>query len=74
MQLITNAEIKQDIEDFELRIQAAQQKLSELPAGQLPYQEHKRREQQRRVYEDEIKHVKRLIGYAEEALTETEMD
>jgi hypothetical protein len=68
MKIITDAELKKDLEGFYERLQIARNKLANLPAGHLPYQEHKKREQARRILEDEINHVKRLIGIAEEAL------
>jgi hypothetical protein len=68
MLILTDSEILTDIEDFKKRIQAAEAKLDMLPDGYLPYQEHKKRAQQQRVLEDEIAHVKRLIGIAAGAL------
>lgn len=69
IKLITDAELKQDLEGFYDRLEATRDKLAALPTEYLPYPQHKRREQKRRVYEDEIAHVKRLIAIAEEALT-----
>jgi len=46
----------------------ARKKLVELPKGYLPYQRHKKREQQRRDSQAEIDHVRRLIGYAREGI------
>lgn len=68
MQQITIKDIKEDIAAFEARISAAQTKLDMLPDGFLPISEHKRREKQRKDLLDEIDHVKRLLGYAREAL------
>lgn len=68
MLILTDEDIREDIRAFEARIAAARDKLAALPEGFLPLQEHKKREQTRQIYEDEIKHVKRLIGYAMEAL------
>ena len=43
---LTEADVLQDIEEFESRIAAAKKKLAALPKGYLPYQEHKKRELQ----------------------------
>lgn len=69
MRLITDAELKQDLEGFYDRLEATRDKLAALTTGYLPYPKHKRREQKRRVYEDEITHIKNLIRIAEGALT-----
>ena len=66
--ILTDEDIKQDIAGFEARIQEAQDKLDMIPNGYLPYNEHRKREAARQAYADEIAHVKRLIGYAREAL------
>lgn len=68
MLILTDEEILKDIAGFEQRIKSASDKLAALPAGQLSYQEHRKREAARQVYADEIEHVQRLIGYAREAL------
>ncbi|NQT70088.1 MAG: hypothetical protein HQ552_10955 [Desulfobacteraceae bacterium] len=68
MQILTTEEIKQDIEGFQARIDAARKKLAMLPGGRLAYPEHKKREMHRRQLESEIEHVHKLIGYATEAL------
>lgn len=68
MLILTDTDILKDIEDFEMRIQAAQNKLASLPEGHLTITEHKKREASRRVLTDEIKHVKNLINIAREAL------
>lgn len=65
---LTDADIRKDIRGFEQRIQAARDKLAELPVGYLPYQKNKKREKQRRDLQAEIEHVQNLIGYAREAL------
>jgi len=69
MRLITDAELNQDLEGFYDRLAATRDKLDALPTGYLPYSQHKCRQQKRRAYEEEIAHVKRLIGIAEKALT-----
>lgn len=68
---LTTESILKDIEGFQARISEAKNKLAGLPGGYLSYPEHKKREKQRRELEDEIDHVKILIGYAEEALDDT---
>ena len=68
--MITHEGILRDVLGFEKRIVEARQKLDELPAGMLPYQEHKKREEQRREHQAEIAHVQQLIKYAMEGLEE----
>jgi hypothetical protein len=70
MEILTDAEIKQDILEFKDRISAARQKLADLPAGYLPYPEHKKREKIRRDLEGDIRHVQKMISIAQEALNE----
>ena len=65
---LTNEDIRKDIMGFEERIRKAQNKLDMIPNGYLQYNEHRKREAARQAYADEIAHVKRLIGYAREAL------
>ena len=67
---LTAHEIEQDIAGFQKRISSAQNKLDRLPVGRLPYPEHKKREQQRRQLEDDIRHVKKMAGWATEVLGE----
>lgn len=67
---LTGQEIEQDITGFKARISAAQSKLESLPDGYLDFKKHKKREQQRRLLEDDIQHVQKLISYAQEALNE----
>jgi hypothetical protein len=69
MKIITDAELQQDLVDLYDRLQIARSKLNNLPVGYLPHKEHKKRGQKRRILNDEIEHVKRLIGIAEEALS-----
>ena len=71
MQNLTNQEILEDIEEFQFRISIARQKLIDLPAGYLPFQEHKKRELKRRQLEDDIRHVQKMIEIATEALNGT---
>lgn len=66
--MITVEEIQNDIREFEEQIHHAQQALAGLPLGRLPYPDHKRREQRRRELTDDIIHINRLIGYAQEGL------
>ena len=66
--ILTNEMIRSDLAGFQGRLQEARDKISKLPAGYLPYQEHKKREQTRRVLNDEIDHVKNLIHITNEAI------
>ncbi|MBC8394273.1 MAG: hypothetical protein H8E17_17105 [Deltaproteobacteria bacterium] len=68
---LTTESILKDIEGYQTRISAAQNKLESLPAGRLPYPQHKRRQKQRRELEGEIQHVENLIRIANEAIEET---
>ena len=67
---LTIKDILNDIEGFQERIFAAQTKLNLLPAGYLPYPEHKKRKQQQHQFEDDIRHLKTLRGYAQDAIDE----
>jgi hypothetical protein len=68
MEIITDKVIKNDIAEFEQRIQAAREKLDALPATAIERKEHKKIKAKRRELKSEITHVKKLIGYAKEAL------
>jgi len=61
-------DIKDYISEYQERIQTARKKLTNLPAGHLPYQEHKKREKQRRELQADIKRRQRLISYASEGV------
>ena len=65
---LTVEQIEQDIEGFQDRIALAKSRLSELPAGRLPFKGHKRREKQRREYKAECSHCFQLIEYANEGI------
>ncbi len=66
MEILTDQEIKADIQEYQKRISAAREKLESLPEGHLG----KKREHQRRLFEDEIGHVEGLIRIATEALND----
>jgi len=66
--ILTNDEIREDIEKFNERIQDAKAKLAALPATAATWQARKSLKEQRHILNSEIEHVKRLIGIAEEAL------
>jgi hypothetical protein len=70
MPLLTDEDIRKDIRGFEQRIQDARDKLSELPATAGTLQARKKLQEKQRILTSEIEHVKRLIGIAEEALTD----
>lgn len=65
---LTVKDIEKDIAGFKFRIKKAQDELRALPAGRLPYAEHKKREKARRDAEAEIAHCKQLILYAQEGI------
>ncbi len=60
MEILTDQEIKEDIQNYEQRIVAVRKKLESLPAGRLPFPEHKRREKQRRELQADLTHVKKI--------------
>jgi len=62
------SDIKDDISEYQERIQTTRQKLIGLPEGYLPYPEHKKREKQRRELQADIKHLQQLMGYANEGV------
>jgi len=62
------SDIKNDISEYQERIQTARQKLIDLPAGHLSYPEHKKREKQRRELHADIKHLQQLKSYANEGV------
>jgi len=68
MEILTTEEIEQDILNYQARITAARRKLQLLPAGYLPFQEHKKREKVRRDLVAECHHVKTLIKIANDGL------
>lgn len=70
MKLLTDYEVREDLEGFYERLQITRSKLAELPEGYLPNKEHKKREKARRILNDEIRHVNKLINIAQEALTD----
>ena len=65
---LTLQEIKEHIAEYEDRIHLAKLNLANLPEGRLPFNEHKKRERQRREYESEIEHCLQLIHYANEGI------
>ena len=67
---LTREDVENDIAGFEARIQAARDKLNELPATASTYPERKRLKAARRKLESKIKHVGILQGYALSALAE----
>ena len=70
--ILTREIIEGDIVGFEARIQAARDKLSELPAAASTYKERKKLMDKRRKLQQEIKHVRGLISMAREALEQSE--
>ena len=69
MRFLTDDEIKADIQKFETRLQTAFDRLGELPGTALSWKEKKKLDAKRQLLKDEINHVRRLIGYAIEALS-----
>ena len=65
---LTIKDIENDIQKFQDRIEAAREKLIALPATEIDWKEHKKIKAKRHELESEISHVRKLIGYAIEAL------
>ena len=74
MQILTDQEIRGDIQNYEQRITAAREKLAMLPEGYLSFANHKKREKERRELQTEIQHVQTLIRYAQGALKECDQE
>jgi len=71
MKLLRDDELQEDIRGFEKRIQDARNKLLKLPVTTAgTWQARKKLKEKRYILTSEIEHVKRLIGTAEEALTD----
>ena len=70
MLILTDKDIRQDIRGFEKRIQDAQDKLEALPETAGTWHAWKKLAEKRRVLNDEIWHVRKLISIAREALTD----
>lgn len=70
MKLLTDDELKEDLQGFYDRLQDARNKLSELPETAGTWKERKKLAEKKRILNDEIRHVHRLIDIAREALTE----
>jgi len=68
MLILTNEDIRQDIRRFEQRIQDARDKLSALPETAGTWQARKKLDEKKRILNDEIRHVNKLIDMAREAL------
>jgi hypothetical protein len=64
---LTKEQIECDIEAYRDRLSKAEDKLNELPEGL----KGRKLAQTRRVLLSEIRHVKTLIGYAQEALNDS---
>jgi predicted nucleic acid-binding Zn-ribbon protein len=70
MLILTDDDIREDIREFEKRIQDARDKLATLPETATTLKARKKLKEKRYILTSEIEHVKRLVSIAEEALTE----
>ncbi|MBU1023489.1 hypothetical protein KKB99_04285 [bacterium] len=70
MLILTDEDIREDIRGFERRIQGAKANLAALPATAGTLQTQQNLKEKGRILTSEIEHVKRLIGIAEETLTD----
>ena len=68
MLMLTNDMLLDDIAGFEQRIQAAREKLDALPTTAIDNKDLVAQTIKKHELESEISHVKKLIGYAKEAL------
>ena len=69
MGILTNEDIREDIRGFEKRIQDARSKLTALTEKAGNWQDRKKLAEKRRILNDEIRHVSKLIDMAQEALS-----
>jgi len=65
---ITIESIRKDIEGYQERIAKAREQINLLPAEYLPYQDHRKKEKQRRDCVAEVRHCEQLILYALEGI------
>ena len=71
MGMASQIEAEQDLAAYQVRIRVAQEGLHSLSHGHLSYGQHRKREQRRRVFENEIKHVTSLIRIVTEVFPNT---
>lgn len=74
MLLLTDEDIREDIRNYEERIQAARDKLAALPADTANWKGRKKNKAKRRELKNEITHILKLIEYAKKALEEVYND
>ena len=68
MQIVTDTEIKADIQKYQTKINEAAAALAGLPETAYGWAAQKELDQKRRALIGEIEHATRLYRYAEEAL------
>ncbi len=68
--ILTREDIQADIDQYQARIQSARDSLASLPAKSTDWKQRKKLKARRRVLQEEVDHVNRLIGYANKALSE----
>lgn len=66
---LTDEMILSDIAGYEQRIEMAKQKLSELPLSAVNWKDRKKIQGTKRELEGEITHIRQIIRYANEALS-----
>jgi hypothetical protein len=69
MLILTNEMIRSDLAGYQGRLQAARDRLAELPTAAGTWPEQKKLKEQKRILRDEIKHVRYLMAIATEALS-----
>lgn len=70
MMILTNEDILQDIENYERRIQAAQDKLAALAPTAGTWQARKKLKEKQYILGSEIRHVNKLIDIARGGLAD----
>ena len=68
--VLTRESVSADISAYQDRLHSAQQALRDLPTWGQTYKERKRLSTDRNRLMAEMEHVRRLIGYAQQALEE----
>ncbi len=67
---LTREQTEQDIQGYQGRLRKVQQRLDDLPLkGRIPF-EGRKLKATRQQLEADIRHIRRLIGYAEGALSD----
>ena len=66
---LTDEDILKDIEGFKARINQAKERLAALPATAPDWKGRKKLAEKKRILNDDIRHVRKLIDIAQRALS-----